>query len=123
MKSKYRNIKTVVDGITFDSKKEAKRYQELKLMEKAGEIENLEYQKIYDLVIKDMHPEGQMRGDVMVSICKYKADFSYSIPFSPGVWGKDVVEDVKSEITRKLPAYRIKKKLMKAIYGIDILET
>lgn len=121
--SKYRNVKTVVDGITFDSKKEAQRYAELRMMELSGEIENLECQKVYDLTIEDMHSIGQHRGPVMVSICKYKADFSYSTPFRPGIRGKDIVEDVKSEITRKNPVYRIKKKLMKAIYGIDILET
>ena len=50
MRNKYGNKKTVVDGITFDSRKEAKRYQELKLLEKAGEIKDLRRQVKYELI-------------------------------------------------------------------------
>lgn len=120
--SKYRNVKTVVDGITFDSKKEAQRYAELRMMELAGEIKDLKCKSQYPFIV-----EGG-------KICSYIADFEYlkffqantpiggnGICVSHGL--SRVVEDVKSEITRKNPAYRIKKKLMKAIYGIDILET
>lgn len=124
-KLKYRNVKTVVDGITFDSKKEAQRYAELRMMELAGEIKELECQKKYALEVG-----GQL-------ICNYKCDFYYlefyqdSIPITiSGFTGisvshrlRRVIEDVKSPITRKNPVYRIKKKLMKAIYDIDILET
>lgn len=102
MRNKYRAIKTIVDGIKFDSKKEARRYQELKLMEKSGSITNLELQPRYDLKVN------------LVKCGFYKADFRY---FENG---KEVVEDVKG---MKTPAYNLKKKLIKAIYGIEILET
>lgn len=104
--NKYRNVKTVVDNITFDSKKEAHRYGELKLLEKAGEIYGLDLQPQYLLQV----------GGEKIGI--YKADFRYIdrsvIP------NKIIVEDCKGI---KTPVYKIKKKLMKAIYGIDILET
>ena len=102
MRSKYRAIKTIVDGIKFDSKKEAARYSQLKLMEKSGAIKDLELQPRYDLIIN-----GQKCGF-------YKADFRY---FESG---KEVVEDVKG---MKTPMYNLKKKLIRAIYGIEIFET
>lgn len=75
-------------------------------MVKAGLIGLLELQKVYRLKV-----EGQR-------VCKYKADFVYMVMDT----GETVVEDVKSEATRKLPVYRLKKKFMKAIYGIEIKE-
>jgi hypothetical protein len=99
--NKYGARKTEVDGITFDSAKEAKRYGELKLLERAGEIAELELQPKYDLTVK-----GQ-------KVCTYKADFRY---FEHGC---EVVEDVKGMRT---PVYRLKKKLMKACHGIEIRE-
>lgn len=102
MRNKYKAIKTVVDGITFDSKKEAKRYVELKLLVKSGVISELKLQPRFDLIIND---------------CKcgfYKADFEYIEN------GKTVIEDVKG---MKTPVYNLKKKLIKAIYNIDIFET
>jgi len=104
-RSKYGNRKVIVEGIKFDSEKEGNRYRVLKIAEFGGEISNLRLQKVYELKV-----EGR-------KVCKYKADFVYIRN------GVEVVEDVKSEITRKARVYRIKKKLMKAIYGIDILET
>lgn len=105
-KLKYGNEKHEVDGILFDSRKEAKRYGELKIMLKAGEIGLLELQNEYALKV-----EGKR-------VCKYKADFVYLVMST----GETVVEDVKSVATRKLPVYRLKKKLMKAIFGIEIKE-
>ena len=102
MRNKYRAIKAVVDGITFDSKKEARRYGQLKLLARAGEISELKLQPRFDLIVNG---------------CKcgfYKADFEYIED------GKRVVEDVKG---MKTPIYNLKKKLVKAIYGIDIFET
>lgn len=103
-KNKYGNIKTVVDGIRFDSKKEAKRYGHLKLLERAGEILHIEVHPKYRLLVK-----GEEIG-------RYEADFSY--------WDKKnqsmIIEDCKGV---KTAVYRLKKKLMKAIYGIEILET
>ena len=100
--NKYRARKTVVDGITFDSGKEANRYSELKLLERAKLIFDLELQVVYDLRIG-----GQL-------ICKYRADFRYMEN------GKTVVEDSKGCRTRE---YKIKKKLMRALLGVEILET
>lgn len=104
MKNKYGAIKTTVDGIKFDSKKEARRYLQLKLMARAGEILYLELQPKFDLMVN-----GTKCGF-------YKADFKYIDTRT----GKEVVEDVKG---MKTPVYNLKKKLVKAIYNIDIFET
>ena len=103
--SKYRNKKVDFDGYRFDSLKEMRRFKELKLLENAGEIKALVVHPIYRLDINDEH------------ICKYIADFNYKTKS-----GQIIVEDVKSPITKKLPVYRLKKKLVKAILGIDIVE-
>lgn len=109
-KRKYRNIPTVFDGVTFASKKEARRYQELKLLERAGEITGLELQPKWPLVVNG------------VGIAKYHGDFAYrDNKHRMEINGKLIVEDVKSTAT-KTPVYKLKKKLMKAIYGIDIKE-
>lgn len=103
-KSKYGNKKVVVDGFKFDSKKEANRYGELKLLLKAGLIKDLELQKCYDFI-----HEGE-------KICSYIADFCY--------WDKEkpdyVVEDSKGCRT---DVYKIKRKMMKIFYGVKIFET
>lgn len=105
---KYRNKPCEVDGIKFDSEKEARRYSELKILLKIGEIGLLERQKPF-LLIEANETERK---------CVYVADFVY--------WdvktGKQVVEDVKSEATRKLPVYIMKRKLMKSKYNIEIKE-
>ena len=108
-KRKYRNKPTEVDGITFASKKEAKRYQELKLLERAGEISNLKLQPAFPLRVHGY------------KIGKYIADFSYMSQSKHKPEGSLVVEDVKSTAT-KTPVYSIKKKLMLAIHGINISE-
>ena len=102
MRNKYKAIKTVVGGVKFDSKAEARRYGVLKVMERTGSIENLELQPKYDLMV-----DGTKCGF-------YKADFRYIEN------GKLIIEDVKG---MKTPVYNLKKKLIKAIYGIEILET
>ena len=103
--SKYGNQKTEVAGITFDSRKEAKRYQNLLKEEQTGVIRNLTLQPRFDLVVN---------GD---KIATYVADFRYEQTET----GEIVTEDVKSPAT-KTPLYRIKKKLMKALHNVDILE-
>ena len=118
-KSKYKAVKTTIDGITFDSKKEAKRYTELKLLEKAGMITHLELQPTYQIIING------------VDICKYRADFRYFtvraeerkqytnskgewiVPTKTGDPEGQIVEDVKGY---KTPLYRLKKKLVEASY-------
>ena len=97
---KYRNVRTEADGIKFDSSKEAKYYGILKLRKAAGEL-TFERQVKYDFVING------------ILVCSYVADFVLQLP------GKKQVVDVKGMRT---PIYKLKKKLMKAVYGIDIIE-
>lgn len=104
--NKYGAVKTVVDGITFHSKKEADRYCEMKLLVRAGEISELELQPAFRCVVN-----GAL-------ICTYFADFRY-LDCRHG----RVVEDVKSESTSKDKVYRLKKKLVEALYNITITET
>ena len=103
--SKYRNVQTVVDGITFDSKAEARRYGELRMLEQAGAILHLELQPRFPLMVNG------------VKVSTYVADFAYST-----LMQELVVEDVKSAPTRANRAYRLKRKLMKACLGIDVQE-
>lgn len=105
--SKYHNRKTEHDGILFDSKKEAERYVELKILLKAGLIRNLELQKSYELIPAQMGERA----------CSYRADFSYEEK-SGDDW-IPVVEDVKGMRT---DVYKIKRKLMLYKYGIEIRE-
>jgi hypothetical protein len=100
--SKYNATPTTVDGIRFASKREATRYQELLLLLKAGEIQGLQLQPRWKI---------QVNG---VLICTYRPDFTYHT--------KDedfVMEDVKGVLT---PAYKLKKKLMLAVWGVAIQE-
>lgn len=107
--SKYHSRKTVVDGQKFDSKKEARRYQELLLLEKAGVIKNLSRQVKFVLIPSQRDENGK----VVERECSYKADFTYE----EGI--KTVVEDVKGYRTKE---YIIKRKLMLYQYGIRIRE-
>ena len=100
--TKYRAIKTVVDNITFDSKREAQRYGELKLLFRAGQIRNLELQPKLDFILE---------GEKMFT---YKPDFIY---FENG---QRVIEDVKGV---KTPVYRLKKKLIEKQLKVQIRET
>lgn len=109
-RSKYRAKKTVVDGITFDSRKEADRYLVLKGMEEDGLIENLRRQVRYELV-PDFDVDGKHYRPVY-----YVADFVYMDKEA----GKEVVEDVKGMRT---DVYRLKSKLFARRYGMSIKET
>lgn len=101
---KYFNQPQKIDGYRFDSKKEASRYIILKLMLNNGSIEQLKVHPAWTLSVNDM------------KICTYTADFSYVKD------GGQTVEDVKSMPTKKIYSYKLKKKLMEAIYGIKIVE-
>jgi uncharacterized protein DUF1064 len=105
MATKYHNHKTEYMGIQFDSRKEADRYQQLQLLERAGQIRSLELQPRYDLIVNG-HKLGFYRGD-----------FRYEEVAT----GTTILEDVKSPAT-KTPVYQLKKKLIKALYGIEISE-
>lgn len=106
--AKYRNKKVEIDGMTFDSKKEARRYQELLLLERAGAIQDLQTQVKYVLI-----PSQRIKGRVVERECAYKADFVYTEN------GKTVVEDTKGFKTKD---YIIKRKLMLKEHGIRIRE-
>ena len=111
---KYRNIPVEVDGIRFDSRKEARRWSELKLLERAGEVTHLERQVRFACRV-----DGHL-------ICHWVADFVFFDTRREGPDGQvgcRVVEDVKSPITRKNPVYRIKKKLVEALFNVVITET
>lgn len=122
--SKYHSRKTVIDGITFMSKKEAKRYQELLLLEKAGEIEDLRRQVKYVLIPAQYeNPYSSTKkgkGKCIERECSYVADFVYKEPILEG--GRPfltVVEDTKGYKTKD---YIIKRKLLLYVHGIRIRE-
>ena len=106
--SKYGNKKVVVNGIQFDSKREARRYLELKAMETAGQIQNLRRQVKYLLI-----PSQRIDGKVVEREVAYVADFVYEQN------GERVVEDAKGHRTKD---YIIKRKLMLHIWCIQIRE-
>lgn len=114
-RSKYQNIPTQVGSLKFDSRLEAARYGELLLLQAAGEIQELEADKArlrFALRVPSiMAGEGPE-----ATICHYEADFTYKTKD-----GRQVVEDVKSPATRT-PLYRVKRKLFRACYGVDITE-
>lgn len=109
VQSKYRNVKTVIDGITFSSKREASRYSELKILEKAGHIKNLKLQKRYCL-LKPFEDKFGTRHRGAFYIC----DFAYS-RVSDGRL-EAVAEDVKGYDKNKqkfitTPLFQLKMKL------------
>jgi len=108
MSSKYHNKQVYRHGRVFDSKKEAGRYNELLILQRAGHITKLQCQVPYLLI-----PSQYENGKCIERSCKYVADFVY--------WqnGQLVVEDAKG---MKTDVYRIKKKLMLYTYGIKIKE-
>lgn len=102
---KYGNKKVVIDGIRFDSIKEGERYSKLKLLVYSGKISELKTQEKIYIIINEK------------KIGFYKCDFTY-LDYS----GQKIVEDVKSISTSKNMYYRLKKKLIAALYGIEIKE-
>ena len=129
-KEKYGNKKVKVNGIEFDSKREAYRYCELKMLERAGAITHLELQKVFELIPAqfeesgEVYKRGEKKGQPKPGKCieqsvTYKADFYYIEN------GKEVVEDVKGyrdPASGSYARYIIKRKLMLYIYGIRIKE-
>ena len=101
--SKYHNKKVTIDGITFDSKLEAKRYTELKLLERNGIIKDLVLQPSYDLI------PSFKKGNKTFKKATYKADFSYY----DNELGKTIIEDTKGF---KTDVYVLKKKLFEYLY-------
>lgn len=127
--SKYKNTKYTYLGIKFDSLKECRRYTELRLLEQAGKIKDLELQKAYELIpaqyeeTEDIYTKGAHKGEhkkvLLERACNYVADFYYIDCET----GKTVVEDVKGY--REGGAYAlfsVKRKLMLYIYHIKVKE-
>lgn len=99
---KYRNEREQVDGVWFDSRKESRHYRALLTLQRAGVITRIEIQPTYPLAVN-----GE-------KVATYRADFRITFPD-----GRSEVQDVKGVRT---PVYRLKKRLMKAIYNIEIIE-
>ena len=106
-RNKYRNNPIIIDGIRFDSTKEGYRWCELQTLQKAGVISELQRQVKFEL-----QPDFYFKGKKERAI-NYIADFTYYEN------GEYIVEDVKGVKTQE---YKLKKKMMQYIYGIDIKE-
>lgn len=123
--NKYHNKTYTIDGINFDSKKEAIRYTQLKLLQKAGKIKDLQLQKAYELIpaqyeeTAEVYTKGIHKGEHKTKLLEravvYKADFVYTDCET----GKQVVEDTKGMRTKE---YVIKRKLLLWRFGIKIKE-
>lgn len=119
--TKYRNRKITVGGETFDSLKELRRWRELKLLEKAGEITDLRRQVPFEIIPDQREPDtigprgGIRRGRIIERKAVYIADFVYK-----NQDGREVVEDCKGFRTKD---YLLKRKLVLFRYGIRILES
>lgn len=119
--SKYKAKKVEVDGIKFDSKKEARRYEELLILEQAGEIKDLKRQVKYILIPAQREPDsvgargGRIKGKLIERECAYVADFVYIDTAT----GELIVEDVKGMRTSE---YIVKRKLMLWVNNIRIKE-
>ena len=116
--SKYQSKKVIVDGITFDSRKEANRYKELSLLERAGAISDLQRQVKYQLLPAQYSPVFDKKARKWKQRCverevSYLADFVYQQD------GTTVVEDVKGFKTKD---YILKRKMMRYFHGVEIKE-
>lgn len=109
--NKYYARKIIVNGETYDSKKEHARWLYLQEQERNGEISELQRQVKFELI-----PSQRIDGRVVERACSYYADFVYKKD------GLQIVEDVKSPATRKAKDYIIKRKLMLYLRGVRIME-
>ena len=120
--NKFGARRQVVEGISFDSTKEARRYTELRALERAGKIYELQLQVPFELVPAQREPDtvgvrgGIKRGRVIEKAVNYYADFVYT-----NERGELIVEDAKSPVTRTKD-YIIKRKLMLAVHSIRVRE-
>jgi hypothetical protein len=117
--SKYHSKKVTINGITYDSRKEARRHRELLLLERAGAITDLQRQVEFELIPAQREPDtigvrgGVKKGKTIELAVKYVADFVYKEN------GKQVVEDTKGFKTKD---YILKRKMMLYFHGIRIKE-
>lgn len=107
---KYNNRRCEIDGEVFDSQMERDRWLNLRLLERAGEISQLRRQVAYELIPAQRRPSGGVE-----RACSYVADFVYVDKA-----GRTVVEDVKGAVT---PEFRLKRKLMLQVHGVEVLLT
>ena len=114
-KRKYNNRPEQRGNVHFDSQKEARRYDELLMLQTAQRIRNLKLQPQFTLQESYLTPEGDR-----VRAIRYVADFSYEVPAGEGQW-RLVVEDVKSKAT-KTKQYEMKRKMMLNRFCIKIEE-
>lgn len=112
-KNKYGNQKIVIDGVERDSLAESNRLEQLKILQRVGAIQNLQYQVKYELIPKQ---QGENRNERAVT---YIADYVYDVVMPDGPL-RQVVEDCKGHRTKD---YIIKRKLMLYVHGISIKET
>lgn len=124
-RSKYKATKVEVDGIVFDSKKEARRFEQLKALEASGTISNLQRQVKFVLIPAQREPDrvgvrgGKIKGKVIEREMAYIADFTYTVTET----GQEVVEDVKGfKGGNAYEIFKIKRKLMLYLKGIRIKE-
>lgn len=108
VRSKYGAVKTQVNGITFDSKREAARYVELLALLQAGDISDLRLQPSFEIV-PALVLDGKKQRPLV-----YRADFYYQDHL-----GNDIYEDVKGHRTRE---YVLKRRLVKHVYGVEVRE-
>lgn len=117
--TKYHSKKAYAGGVVFDSRKEARRYNELRYLMQVGEISDLRRQVKFVLIPAQREAEtigargGVKKGRLLERECAYVADFVYIMD------GATVVEDTKGFRT---PEYIIKRKLMLWVHGIQIKE-
>lgn len=123
--SKYKAKKVEINGIKFDSKREARRYEELLILEQAGEIKDLKRQVKYILIPAQREPDtvgargGKIKGKLIERETAYFADFVYTDTQT----GEQIVEDVKGYRDGQAYAlFKIKRKLMLYVHGIQIKE-
>lgn len=113
--NKYHAEPVHIDGVRFASRKEAARYLELRLLEKAGLIDQLECQPVFPLHVMEL---WRSQAPIQITTCgRFTADFRYRDLAT----GEIVVEDTKSDPT-KTEAYRLRKRLAECIHGIYVRE-
>jgi len=116
--NKYHAQRTTVDGMVFDSRKEARRYQELALLEHLNKIHELERQPVFPLHVMELYRSGSGFPIRITTVGKFRADFRYCDLAT----GEIVVEDVKGGTATKTEAYRLRKRLAEVIHGISVRE-
>ena len=122
-RSKYGNRKVTIEGINFDSEREAKRYLILKEYQNKGDISDLKLQVVYELIpaIKELKTVVLKTKTIQKEVTiqqaiTYRCDFTYVKD------EKLIVEDVKISPKMLPPEYKLKKKLLRYVHGIDIRE-